>query len=114
MAKKSSTVSKTIKKPAVQEDSGQVIEQVRALAWAGQHAQAIELASHVLGRGGQLSAPMMMDLLDLRAESYIAQGKLDLALKDAKLMKKLAKTTAHKGQALIRLARVQMWMGELK
>jgi len=46
-----------------------------------------------------------MDLLDLRAESYIAQGKLDLAAKDAKAMMKLAikaKKPTLKVQALIR------------
>ena len=33
-----------------------------------------------------------MDLLDLRARSYIAIGKLDLAMKDAKAMRKIGRT----------------------
>jgi tetratricopeptide (TPR) repeat protein len=58
-----------------------------------------------------------MDLLDLRAESYIAQGKLDLAAKDAKAMIRLsndAERPTFNAQALNRLALVQMRMGELK
>jgi tetratricopeptide (TPR) repeat protein len=55
-----------------------------------------------------------MSLLDLRAESYNAIGKLDLAAKDAKAMKKLGTTAALKAQALNRLALVQMRTGDLK
>lgn len=58
-----------------------------------------------------------MDLLDLRAESYIAIGKLDLAMKDARAMGKIGsklKVTGLKVQALNRLALVQMRMGDLK
>jgi len=58
-----------------------VILRAQALAWAGKHTQAIETASHELGRHN-LKPKMQMDLLDLRAESYIALGKLDLAAAD--------------------------------
>ena len=154
MTKKSSTVSGAIKRGAGNKSSNQrsaiedqAITRVRALAWTGQHAPAIDLATQALsalGKGDSRVAPTMIDLLDLRAESYIAQGKLDLANKDAKAMVKIAKTgglplrglrdTPHKvrgatrplttlqsplsnlliAQALNRLALVQMRTGDLK
>ncbi|MFN8411428.1 MAG: hypothetical protein U0Z26_03470 [Anaerolineales bacterium] len=59
--------------------------------------------------------------MDLRAESYIAIGKLDLAMKDAKAMGKIAKSVGAgssrptlRVQALNRLALVQMRTGDLK
>ena len=107
MAKQSSSVK----------TDSDIVERVRALAWAGQHAQAIGIASQELGRSDwSRSIPktgqsdLQMDLLDLRAESYIAQGKLDLATKDANAMMKLAsmaKTNALKAQALIRKGVIQ-------
>ena len=60
-------------------------ERVGDLAWAGQHAQAIELATAALATAG-LSAGNRLDLLDLRAESFIAQGDLDRASADAVAM----------------------------
>ena len=57
-----------------------------------------------------------MNLLDLRAESYVAQGKLDLAAADAAAMIELAgaeKSPALKAQALKCKALVQMRHGEL-
>ncbi len=57
-----------------------------------------------------------MSLLDLRAESYIALGKLDLAFGDAAAMLKLANTEkkpAFKAQALNQKAMVQMRQGDL-
>ncbi|MFM8427072.1 MAG: hypothetical protein ACKOBL_18060, partial [Chloroflexota bacterium] len=77
------------------------LERIRQLAWTGQHAAAIDSAT------GALSAPKtrmrpaeQMSLLDLRAESYIALGNLDLAMKDAKAMKTLGTTAVLKTQAL--------------
>ncbi len=90
--------------------------QVRALAWSGRHAQAIELASRELG-SSHLKMDSHLTLLDLRAESYIALGKLDLAEKDAGAMMKLAKTAnknVYMAQALNRQAFVQMRTGDLK
>src|SRR5688500_8649707 len=116
MTKKSSTVSKTIKKTRVEEESGQIIAQVRQLAWAGQHAKAIELATETLNRSG-LKPEIQMDLLDLRAESYIAQGKFNLAAKDVDTMIKLAnaeRMPALKAQALSKKAYVQINEGDLK
>src|SRR6185369_17643064 len=108
---KTSPIRKAIKKDTGRKatDFGEVVQQVRDLAWAGQHARAIELASQSLSLP-KLKPSEQMDLLDLRAESYIAQGKLDLATKDARAMEKLAnaqKKPALKAQALIRKGSVQ-------
>ena len=62
---------------------------VRELAWTGQHGQAIELTTQALS-APKLKPAALMDLLDLRAESYGAQGQLDLAGQDAARMVKLA------------------------
>jgi len=137
MAKKLSPVRRAVKKDGGQKtkDGGKkvirktkggatirgpqlsVVEHVRQLAWTGQHTPAIDSAT------GALSAPKIkpveqMTLLDLRAESFIAIGKLDLASKDAKAMMKLAKSQIANHQlratALNRLALVQMRTGDLK
>ena len=91
-------------------------EQVSDLAWAGQHAQAVELATAALATTG-LSVGCRLDLLDLRAEGFIAQGDLDSAKTDADRMLDLAdraRTAAFKAQARNRLALVQMRKGEFK
>ncbi len=93
-----------------------VKERISDLAWAGQHAQAIEKTTTALGATG-LSMQSRLDLLDLRAESFIAQGDLERAGADAGAMLDLAdraKTPALKAQARNRLALVQMRKGELK
>lgn len=94
--------------------------QVRDLAWTDQHAKAIELASQGL-LTSKIKINEQMDLLDLRAESYIAQANLDLAAKDADAMVKLAKPVgaglsrlALTAQALNRKAIIQMHRGEIK
>src|SRR5436190_9837277 len=120
MAKKSA-VRKVVKKVSSQQlvINDQSIARVRDLAWTGQHAQAIDLATQALSTP-KIKIAEQMHLLDLRAESYIAQGKLDLAAKDAKAMGKLAKegqrskVKSLQAQALNRLALVQMRMGDLK
>ena len=97
-------------------DPASTAERVSDLAWAGQHAQAIELATAALATPGS-SVGSRLDLLDLRAESYIAVGKLDLAAADATAMVRLAaagKSHAFMAQALIRKALVQMRQGEMK
>jgi PAS domain S-box-containing protein len=96
------------------------VTRVRDLAWTGQHAKAIELATQALA-AQKIKPPVQMDLLDLRAESYIAQGKLDLAAKDAAAMVKLARipnlpisqVPVLKVRALNRISLVQMRQGEL-
>ena len=91
-------------------------ERISDLAWAGRHAQAIEQASSALTLTG-LGVENRIDLLDLRAESFIAQGDLERARADADAMLELAdrtRTPAFKAQARNRLAVVQMRKGELK
>ena len=95
--------------------SAEIVVRVRELAWAGQHEKAIELASQALDGTG-LEAELHIDLLDLRAESYIARGRLDLAEKDAQAIEKLAQISQIQGlmaQAFNRLALVQMRIGDL-
>jgi len=112
-----------------------IVAPAHALAWAGQHAQAIELVSQNLSKFN-LDAQTQMDLLDLRAESYIAQGNLDLAAADSDAMMEIAKggglgirnqelgitaqplipnsqLPALHAQALNRLVLVQMRTGDL-
>ena len=99
-----------------------MIEHIRQLAWTGQHAAAIDSATGALATPKTRMRPAeQMSLLDLRAESYIAIGKLDLAMKDAKSMGKIAKSVGSGSsrptlqvQALNRLALVQMRTGDLK
>lgn len=96
------------------------LQQIHQLAWTGKHAAAIEAATRELTRlaKSQRLRKSEMDLLDLRSESYIAIGKLDLAMKDAREMMKLVKAggtqqAALKTQALNRLAFVQMRLGKV-
>ncbi len=92
------------------------VTQVADLARTGQHAQAIESASAALA-APRLETAVRVDILDLRAESFVAQGELDRARADAAAMLKLAtaaKDPVLKAQALNRQALVQMRKGELK
>ena len=88
---------------------------VRDLAWTGQHARAVERATQALAARA-LETAERMTLLDLRAESLIAQGKLNAAADDAAAMHALAaaqKKPALLAQALNRTALVQMRRGDL-
>ncbi|HVE51478.1 MAG TPA: GAF domain-containing protein, partial [Casimicrobiaceae bacterium] len=91
-----------------------VVPQVRELAWAGQHARAIELATQAFAD----AAPgERIDLLDLRCESYLAQGEIDRAREDAATLVELATRTgdpARIAQAGNRAAIVQIRGGESK
>jgi GAF domain-containing protein/CheY-like chemotaxis protein len=96
--------------------SAAVAERVSDLVWAGQHAQAIKLVTETLAGHG-LTVGSRLDLLDRRAESYVAQGDLERAGADAQAMLDLAersKMAASKAQACNRLALVQMRQGEFK
>ncbi|MGZ9224942.1 MAG: tetratricopeptide repeat protein, partial [Anaerolineales bacterium] len=109
---RSASAQKTLKIPQL--NLADSIARVRNLAWTGQHAQAIELATQALAYS-KIKPTEPTDLLDLRAESYIAQGKLDLAKKDANAMLKIAnasKKAALKAQALIRKGVVQGFQDE--
>ncbi len=96
--------------------SAPIKERVRDLGWAGHHAEAIEHASAALAKS-DLSVESRLDLLDLRAESFIAQDDLERASADADAMIELARragTAALNAQAQNRLALVQMRSGALK
>src|SRR5438046_3956313 len=99
---------------------GDAIAKARDLARGGQHRKVIEHCSHTLGttrRATGSIAAEQMQLLDLRAESYVALGSLDLAAQDAATTLELAraaKSSALKAQALTCKAAVQMRQGELK
>ncbi|MDQ2691544.1 MAG: hypothetical protein M3Y68_05905, partial [Chloroflexota bacterium] len=84
----------------------EIISRIRELAWAGQHVEAIELATQELRRSN-LQPDVQIGLLDLRAESYGALGKFELANQDARAMVNLAaasKKPTLKAQALNRKA----------
>ncbi|HWZ74102.1 MAG TPA: GAF domain-containing protein [Casimicrobiaceae bacterium] len=113
--KKSKSRTRRALQPRAREPASRV-ERVGDLAWAGQHAQAVDLATEALAANG-LSAGSRLDLLDLRAESFIAQGDLERAGADANAMLDLAdnaKTAALKAQARNRVALVKMRTGEFK
>jgi GAF domain-containing protein/CheY-like chemotaxis protein/tetratricopeptide (TPR) repeat protein len=93
-----------------------VAQQIGDLLWAGEHARAIELGTEVLSGSG-LSLATRLDLLDLRAESFVAQGDLERARADAQAMLDLAERSniaAFMAQARNRLALVQMRQGDAK
>ncbi|HEX8739008.1 MAG TPA: GAF domain-containing protein [Casimicrobiaceae bacterium] len=88
------------------------LQQVADLAWAGQHAKAIELATTALA-APRLLAARKIELLDLRSESHLALGNLDAAEADAATMGELARTSrspelaarAGNRMALVRIRR---------
>src|SRR5258706_14899694 len=71
-----------------------VAERVRELAWSGRHAAAIELATNELdslaGDRSKRTIALRLDLLDLRAESFVALGKYLEAAADSQAMQELA------------------------
>ncbi len=89
------------------------LEQAIDAASAGRHETAIELATAAL-TVPRLGAAERLDLLDLRAESFIAQGALDRAEADAQAMVEIANGAgkpALKAQAGNRLALIRMRRG---
>ena len=89
-----------------------LLSQVHSLAWDGKHKEAIDLASQELEKSG-LSPALQINLLDLRAESYMAQGKLDASQTDVDTMRELAgEDPAHIAQALLQKAGIQMRRGD--
>jgi PAS domain S-box-containing protein len=114
--------AKAVKVAIMKTQPNESVTRVHDLAWTGQHTQAIEIATKALA-AKKIKPAMQMDLLDLRAESYIAQGKMDLAAKDASAMVKLSNAINQKtksknlklaAQALNRKALVQMRQGSLE
>ncbi len=95
--------------PAAPSAIAATLQQLGDLAWAGRQAQAIEMATAALARRG-LTVASRIDLLDLRAESFIAQGDAGAAAEDAKAMLELARRArkpALVAQALNRRAIVE-------
>ena len=93
---------------------GPIAQQIGDLAWAGQHAKAIELATSALA-AARLPTARKLDLLDLRSESFIALGDLDRAATDATAMCELADAAGKptlKAQAGSRMALIQMRRGD--
>ena len=84
------------------------------IAWAGQHAEVIERCGIALADPG-LAPAQRMDLLDLRADSLIAEGRFPDAAIDAAAMLALAqhnKSPELTLQALNRQALVCMRLGD--
>ena len=91
-------------------------KQLRELIRVGQHAKAIDLATAALAAAG-LTVAKKVDLLDLRAESFIARGEFDLASADVDSMLVLAKrarNAAFRERAQKRRDRVQARRAEGK
>ena len=89
---------------------------IEALAGAGNQQQAIAAATQALA-APRLGAAQRMDLLDLRAESLVAEGRFVDAELDAAEMMALAEAKAQPAltiQALTRQAWVLMRLGQNK
>lgn len=113
MAKKTSPVNKTTTGGVEQKDGIQrsaISEQVlgsRDLVWARQHPRAIDLPTQGLSRSDCQSDPRQSEprkaeyrsgRLDLRAESYMAIGKLALGARDTMMgLAKLSRTGEFNG-----------------
>ena len=93
-----------------------LLAKAQEFARTGQHTRAIELCTLALA-STKIEPALQMDLLESRAESYTAMGKLDQAEVDVAAMLKLARDTKEpllKAQALNTQANVQMRRGDLK
>jgi GAF domain-containing protein/CheY-like chemotaxis protein/tetratricopeptide (TPR) repeat protein len=89
------------------------IAHVAALAFAGKHGEAIAAATAALD-SHELADAARLDLLDLRAESYIALGDIAAAGADAETMAGIATASrkpAAMAQALARRAYVEVRSG---
>jgi GAF domain-containing protein/CheY-like chemotaxis protein len=92
------------------------VRQVRELAWAGQHAEAIRVATVALESAAAKDGERI-DLLDLRCESHLAQGDMAAARVDAAELLDRAMATrdaARLAQAGNRAAMVQIRIGDTK
>jgi tetratricopeptide (TPR) repeat protein len=87
-----------------------IVEEVRDLAWTGHHAKAIATATAAL-ETPRLDKPIALELLGLRSESHVAEGRLEPALADAKKMLAMAKASgraSHLAAAYTAMALAQM------
>ena len=95
------------------DSSVDAIAAARDLAWAGQHASAIDVVTAALPRT-DIDDAGRLGLLELRAESLSAQGEVDRALADAETMVVAAERSGRpelEAQALNCLSRVQAFSG---
>lgn len=93
-----------------------LLTQARDAAWNGRHTETITLCTQAL-TADNLDSATQLNLLDTRAESYIARGRFDDAAADAQTMRDLAQpanTPAYTAQALNRTALIQMRQGKLQ
>ncbi len=91
------------------------LAKARAQSWSGQHAPAIAMCTQALEE--QPAPALRMDLLDLRAEAFIASGRFPDAAADADTMVALAKAQKDPVlgiQALNRRAVVLMRQGDAR
>jgi len=87
--------------------TAEAVASTRELAWAGQHAVAIDVATAALTSSG-CDDVSRIGLLELRAESFTALGDVDRALEDAESMIAIAKRSHRielEAQALNTLSR---------
>src|SRR5688572_13683640 len=87
--------------------------EVRDLAWAGRHAEAIERAT-VLLETPRISVTLRLDLLELRTDSHVLRAEFDEAARDVEQMIEIARASkkpAHLAQALVRRGYVEMRRG---
>ena len=81
--------------------AAEAIAAARDLAWGGQHAQAVEMATSALAKHGDEADSLV--LLELRVESLIAQAEIERARADVDAMLAIAERTglpAFAAQAL--------------
>jgi len=90
------------------------VAEVDSLTWTGQPLAAIERATALLEAGG-LAAAEQAELLDLRAENWVARGELQHARADAEALQALARrerTPVLLSRAFSRMAMVLSRQGE--
>ncbi len=95
--------------------SHSLLTAARDAAWSGDHARAAALCTEGLAEGN-LDPAVQLDLLDTRAESFVAQGQFDCVAQDAAAMIGIAKCEdkpAYLAQALNRQVIVQLLQGKL-
>ena len=93
-----------------------LLASARDAAWNGEHTDAVADCSEALA-AGKFDPGLQLALYDVRAESYVALGRLDLAGQDALAMNEIAQREAkpaYKAQALNRQALLLMRRGELE
>ena len=109
--KKKKTGGKIKASPSVTPASS-ALEEVAGLAAAGQHARAIAVATHALSVA-RVATANRLNLLDLRAESHLAQGDVGAADADTAAMIAMARRSrnpAYLAQALNRRVAFEIYL----